>query len=67
MATNTLHSLSKRRSPLSGLLLISALNTLAIWASSIPWLAGFGLGALTLAILFGILGGNIFYPWLQPR
>lgn len=66
MATETLHAWSKRRSPLSGLLLISALTALAIWASSIPWLAGLGLGALTLAILFGILVGNTLYPWLQP-
>jgi len=52
---------------LPGLLLTGALTALAIWASNIPWVAGLGLGALTLAILFGIVVGNTLYPWLQPQ
>lgn len=67
MVTETLHAWSKRRFPLSGLLLISALTALAIWASSIfSLVGGIVAGALTLAILFGILVGNTLYPWLQP-
>lgn len=38
MVTETLHAWSKRRFPLSGLLLIGALTALAIWASSIFFL-----------------------------
>lgn len=49
-----------------GLLLTGALTALAIWAGNIPWIAGLGLGALTLAILFGIVVGNTLYPLLQP-
>lgn len=74
MASDTVHTYPERRFPLlglprliPGLLLTSALTALAIWASSIPWIAGLGLGALTLAILFGILVGNTLYPWLQPQ
>lgn len=51
---------------LPGLALTAALTALAIWAGEVPWIAGLGLGALTLAILFGILVGNTLYPWLQP-
>ncbi|WP_236849261.1 YeiH family putative sulfate export transporter [Chania multitudinisentens] len=43
------------------------LTALAIWASSIPSVAGLGFGALTLAILFGIVAGNTFYPWLHSH
>ncbi|VXC91683.1 YeiH family putative sulfate export transporter [Serratia oryzae] len=74
MASDTVHTYPEQRFPLlglprliPGLLLTGALTALAIWASSIPWVAGLGLGALTLAILFGILVGNTLYPWLQPR
>lgn len=73
MASDTTHSFPERRFPLfglprliPGLLLTGVLTALAIWAGNIPWVAQLGLGALTLAILFGILVGNTFYPWLQP-
>lgn len=52
---------------LPGLLLTGALAALAIWAGDIPWVARLGLGALTLAILFGILVGNTLYPRLHPN
>lgn len=52
---------------IAGLLLTAALTALAVWASNIPWIADLGLGALTLAILLGIVVGNTVYPWLQHR
>ncbi len=74
MASDTTHTYPEQRFPLfglprliPGLLLTGALTALAIWAGDIPWIAGLGLGALTLAILFGIVVGNTLYPWLQPR
>jgi uncharacterized integral membrane protein (TIGR00698 family) len=73
MASDTTHTYPEQRFPLfglprliPGLLLTGALTALAIWAGNIPWIAGLGLGALTLAILFGIVVGNTLYPWLQP-
>lgn len=74
MASDTTHTYPQQRFPLlglprliPGLLLTAGLTALAIWAGNIPWIAGLGLGALTLAILFGILVGNTLYPWLQPQ
>lgn len=49
-----------------GLILIGALTAAAIWAGNIPQVVNLGLGALTLAIIFGIVVGNTLYPWLQP-
>lgn len=73
MATNTTHDFPTRQFPLfglprlvPGLLLTGAITALAVWVGDIPWVAGLGLGALTLAILLGILVGNTLYPWLQP-
>lgn len=51
---------------LPGLLLTGVLTALAIYIGDIPWFASMGLGALTLAILFGIIVGNTFYPVAKP-
>ncbi|MCS3407922.1 YeiH family putative sulfate export transporter [Serratia sp. AKBS12] len=74
MATHTTPLFPERRFPLfglprlvPGLALTAALTAIAIWAGEVPWIAGLGLGALTLAILLGIVVGNTLYPWLQPR
>ena len=47
---------------LPGLLLTAAIAGGAAWLSNQPWLAGAGFGALTLAIILGILLGNSIYP-----
>ncbi|QIG06554.1 YeiH family putative sulfate export transporter [Proteus sp. ZN5] len=49
-----------------GLLLTGVLTALAIYIGDIPWFSSMGLGALTLAILFGIIVGNTFYPVAKP-
>lgn len=60
----------KRFTPLyrwiPGLALTGILTALAIYVGDIPWFANMGLGALTLAILFGIIIGNTFYPVAKP-
>ncbi|MFI8415888.1 YeiH family protein [Serratia sp. NPDC078593] len=73
MATDTSSPFPERRFPLfglprlvPGLVLTGGLTAIAIWAGDIPWIANLGLGALTLAIIFGIVIGNTVYPWLQP-
>ena len=47
-----------------GVALVAGIATLAIAAGSNPQLSGLGLGALTLAIVFGILIGNTVYPYI---
>ncbi len=47
---------------LPGLLLTAAIAGGAAWLSNQPWLAGAGFGALTLAIILGIVLGNSLYP-----
>ncbi|WP_447880800.1 YeiH family protein [Serratia fonticola] len=73
MASHSTHTYPEQRFPLfglprliPGLLLTGALTAFSVWAGDVPWVAGLGLGALTLAILCGILVGNTLYPWLQP-
>ena len=51
---------------LPGLLLTGVLTALAIYVGDIPWFSSMGLGALTLAILFGIIIGNTLYPVAKP-
>ncbi len=51
---------------LPGLLLTGILTALAIYVGDIPWFSSMGLGALTLAILFGIIAGNTVYPIAKP-
>ncbi|WP_369310841.1 YeiH family protein [Providencia rettgeri] len=47
---------------LPGLLLAGFLTTIAIYLGDQSWFMTIGLGALTLAILLGIVVGNTFYP-----
>ena len=46
----------------AGLLLSLVLAAGASWLSTLPAISALGLGALTLAIVAGILVGNTFYP-----
>ncbi|RAU32314.1 YeiH family putative sulfate export transporter [Pantoea sp. RIT413] len=46
----------------AGLALTAALAGCAAWLTLLPWLSHAGLGALTLAIVGGIIAGNTFYP-----
>lgn len=50
-----------------GLVLAGAIAALAIGAGSLPQVAGLGLGALTLAIVLGIVFGNTLYPALNGQ
>ena len=45
-----------------GLALTAVITGAAIWAGSVPAIAGAGMSALTLAILFGMVIGNTVYP-----
>ncbi|HGV3502307.1 TPA: YeiH family protein [Providencia stuartii] len=47
---------------LPGLLLAGILTAIAIYLGEQSWFMDIGLGALTLAILLGIVVGNTFYP-----
>ncbi|WP_310606767.1 YeiH family protein [Buttiauxella brennerae] len=47
---------------LPGLALAASITALALWLGNIPSVAGLGLGALTLAILCGMVIGNTLYP-----
>lgn len=51
---------------LPGLLLAAAIAAAAIWLGDRPAIASCGLGALTLAIVVGMLVGNTVWPRLQP-
>lgn len=52
---------------LPGLALVGAITALALWMGNIPSVAGLGLGALTLAILCGMVVGNTLYPKIWRR
>ncbi|PLR52360.1 YeiH family protein [Chimaeribacter arupi] len=72
---NTLSLLTGRRTALPdpkqmaallpGLALTGLLTAFALWVSRFDGVAALGLGALTLAILAGIVVGNTVYPRLQ--
>lgn len=47
-----------------GLALSAVITGAAVWAGSVPAIAGAGFSALTLAILFGMVIGNTVYPKL---
>ncbi len=59
-------TLQTRRHPawhfIPGLLLTGLITAAALWLGTIPAVAGFGLSALTLAILIGMVLGNTLYP-----
>ncbi|PHM63685.1 YeiH family protein [Xenorhabdus ishibashii] len=48
-----------------GILLATVLTAIAICIGTLPWFINMGLGALTLAILLGIIIGNTLYPFLK--
>ncbi|HYD82156.1 MAG TPA: YeiH family protein [Paucimonas sp.] len=50
----------------AGLLLSAAVASAALGAAQLAWCREHGIGALTLAILFGIVVGNTVYPRLAP-
>lgn len=50
---------------LPGLLLAGVITAVAMWAGNIPWVENLGFGALTLAIIFGIILGNTLYPRIE--
>lgn len=47
---------------LPGLILVGAITAVALWLGNEPAIAKWGLGALTLAILAGMIVGNTLYP-----
>ena len=53
---------SQIRSLLLGLGSCTALGAAAIALSQLSWLQAHGIGALTLAIILGMIAGNTFYP-----
>lgn len=55
----------RQRAP--GLALTLVLALAAAWLAQQPWVARWGLSALTLAIVGGIVLGNTVYPALQTR
>nr|WP_279078038.1 YeiH family protein [Hafnia alvei] len=50
---------------LPGLVLAGAITAVAMWAGNIAWVENLGFGALTLAIIFGIILGNTIYPSIE--
>lgn len=52
---------------LPGLLLTASIAAAAAWLANQPWLSGIGLGALTLAIMLGIVVGNSIYSPLATH
>ena len=52
---------------LAGLLLAAAIAGAAVWLGNQPAVAALGMGALTLAILLGMLVGNTLWPQLQAH
>ena len=67
MNTVTHRQASARPPRLPGLLLTAATAALALWLGTVPWLQAHGIGALTLAIVIGIVVGNTVYPTFAPR
>ncbi len=58
----TKHNLSPILKLVPGIILAGILTAIAIYLGELPWFMDVGLGALTLAILLGILVGNTVYP-----
>lgn len=59
------HHDAKRYIP--GVLLTAAIAFATAWLGNQPAMAGLGLGALTLAIIAGIVIGNTLYPGIQQH
>jgi uncharacterized integral membrane protein (TIGR00698 family) len=62
MTELTLHTHSSFHRYAPGLALSALVAGFALWAGSIPAIAGAGFSALTLAILAGMVIGNTLYP-----
>ncbi len=52
---------------LPGLILTGGITAVALWLGNEPAIAKWGLGALTLAILAGMIIGNTLYPKIEPH
>lgn len=50
---------------LPGLILAGGITVGALWLGSVPAIAEWGLGALTLAIMAGMIIGNTLYPKIE--
>lgn len=50
-----------------GLLLTVLISVLASWVAQTQLAVQWHISALTLAIVLGILGGNTFYPYIEPQ
>ncbi|MBS0846880.1 YeiH family putative sulfate export transporter [Citrobacter sp. JGM124] len=50
---------------LPGLILSGSITAVALWLGSEPMIASMGFGALTLAILAGMIMGNTLYPKIE--
>jgi len=59
------HHISSSRL-LPGLILAGGITAAALWLGNEPAIAKWGLGALTLAILAGMVVGNTLYPKIEP-
>ena len=68
MTTLTLHKCQNGlRHVAPGLLLTAAIALITAWLGNLPSVAQLGLGALTLAIIGGIILGNTLYPALHSH
>lgn len=70
MSTQSLPRLSEQpRSPgrWPGLLLAGALAAVGLWLASVPTVQGWGISALTAAILLGIVAGNTVFPRIAAQ
>ncbi|WP_333893929.1 putative sulfate exporter family transporter, partial [Atlantibacter subterraneus] len=63
--TSTHHRYDVKRFIL-GLALTAVIAFATAWIGNIPAVSGLGLGALTLAIIVGIVLGNTLYPAAHP-
>lgn len=52
---------------ISGIILAGVLTAISIYLGEQQWFIDVGLGALTLAILLGIIVGNTIYPAISHR
>lgn len=62
IATRLAQTLPKMWLP--GLLLAGGIAAIAVWVGASPWMRAHGLGALTVAVVLGMLVGNTVYPRL---
>ncbi len=58
---------TKARSRWLGIALAGAIAVAGMIAARMPWVQDLGLSALTLAIVFGLVAGNTFFPAIAVR